>query len=137
MSEKHSGSYEYKNGKCFLIEPKVITDDMERFFESEEWKAQIAGDEILYASVNESLDKTIDDVIGKIEFKNRLDTFERLQKFATERGCSDSKYHRCSNKGHSQPPPCKRGDHTDCFYDCIDRAYEAFKRQDNAAVDFE
>lgn len=59
--------------------PKIrggISEEWEEFLK---WKAQIAGDELLYASVNESLDKIIDDVIGRDQFEKRLKIFERLR----------------------------------------------------------
>ena len=75
-TEKHAGSYELLHEEkltCIKLVEKNLSSEWEEFLQSNEWKAQIAGDELLYTSVNESLDKTIDEVIAAARaFVNKL-----------------------------------------------------------------
>jgi len=47
------------------------TEDMKVYFESEEWKAKIAGDDSLFHAANLSLDRTIE-LIVKEKFGAKL-----------------------------------------------------------------
>ena len=131
-SEKHAGSYELlheeEHLKCVKLVDKNVTPDWDEFLQSSEWKAQIAGDSLLYGSVDESLDKTIDYVIGRESFEKRLDTFKELMEYSSvDKGCGDDKYLECSSTGEKTPVPCKDfHSHLDCQYDCLDRSWVSF-----------
>lgn len=128
-TQKHAGSYEifYGPARCIKLVEKNLSSEWEEFLQSNEWKAQIAGDELLYTSVNESLDKTIDEVIGRDAFEKRMKTFEDLMEYSNvHRGCGDEKYLECSSTGKRTHVPCHAKSHLDCQYDCMDRAWVAF-----------
>lgn len=57
-----SGGYAHDIRGCFKIQQCEYTDEMKNYFCSKEWRAKIAGDDLLYKAVNQSLDKTIEQV---------------------------------------------------------------------------
>ena len=114
-----------------LIAAKDIDEETDDFLASDEWKAQIAGDELLYSAASTSLDMTIED-IGKEKFDARLKEFETLMALADERGCNSDEHQLCSSKG-KPVHNCKHGSQQeDCWFVCLDRAYDHYMDGDRA-----
>jgi len=77
-----SGSYDYISSKkkCILIKKAKLTPGMKEYFDSDDWKASMAGDFILYNAAVARLDYTIDTVVGREAFEERLKEFKKLSK---------------------------------------------------------
>ncbi len=65
-----------KEKKCVKIAKPNMTKDMTDYVESEEWRASTAGDRILHKVAIERLDYTIDHLIGRQLFEQRLKDFK-------------------------------------------------------------
>lgn len=81
---KNSGNYVQGGGegrrKCYksVSKQEGITKDIEMYLQSDEWKARTAADRLLHKSVLEAMDNTINNVIGRTKFQERLEKFEEL-----------------------------------------------------------
>ncbi len=66
--------------KCFksVSAHEGMTQELKDYVESNEWMAITAADRLLHKTANEAMDNTIDNVIGRDVFKERLVEFERL-----------------------------------------------------------
>ena len=83
---QNSGNYvqgggDLKKQQCFkTVSKKVgVTPEITDYLNSNEWKARSAGDKILHEAVMQALENTIDNVIGRERFEERLDKFKELQ----------------------------------------------------------
>lgn len=65
-----------KEQKCVKIAKPNMTKDMTDYLESEEWRASTAGDRLLHKVAIERLDYTIDHLIGRQLFEQRLKDFK-------------------------------------------------------------
>jgi hypothetical protein len=111
-----------ENGKCTYIWKSFVSHEMQRFFQSDQWKDQIRYDVALYQAANRSLDLTIDYVIGRPLFELHLRKYRRAQQRAQET-CLESAVFPCSEGGVYTPPNA-----TDCLWkdsgcgtDCLDQ----------------
>ena len=107
-----------KKKPCSYIFPSFVSPGMAEYFESEEWKRTIRGDQLLSDSVNESLDRTID-ALGRDLFTKKLNEFQVILKKA-QAHCEGRVRHLCSEGGERQD------NQTTCYiwgegcdYECI------------------
>jgi hypothetical protein len=110
------------NGKCTYIWKSFVSHEMQRFFQSDQWKDQIRYDLALYQAANRSLDLTIDNVIGRSLFEMHLSKYRKAQQRAREI-CLHSAVFPCSESGVYTTPNA-----TDCLWkdsgcgtDCLDQ----------------
>ena len=117
---RSSGSFSVgaKKKPCHYIFPSFVSPGMGDYFESKEWKRTIQGDKLLYDSVNESLDRTID-ALGRGLFMERLSEFRSILERA-QTHCRGRVRPLCSEGGERQD------NHTTCYiwgegcdYECI------------------
>ena len=98
-SRKTSGGYDFNavKNECFFMQKTEAIADLKQYLASDEWKASIAGDILLYKAVNLSLDKTID-LIGKEKFDTRMNKYLELKNVANDI-CGEAQCSRCSPTG--------------------------------------
>ena len=116
INKRVSGGYdkfynEDKDAFCVKTIKSRLSKSKQDYFQSAEWKARIAGDNLLYQSALKSLDLTIDQ-IGKEQFAERLETFEKLLE-EVQSACDRSECDYCTSSGKLQ----KRDDN--CGHRCI------------------
>ena len=116
---------------CHYIQPKKLTQDMKRYLNSTDWEKNVVWDRALYIAANQSLDLTIDTVIGRDRFQTFLTTFKSAQKVVKER-CSSEIKPPCSSsstttKGADGAVQKRAPEETNCLfldsacaYECID-----------------
>lgn len=97
VSYRQSGSYLEVQKKCVKIVKPQLTKDVEEFLNTDEWKAMIAGDTLLHKAANIALDRTIDNVIGRDTFVERLREYESLIELMKE--CGEECSSTCSTDG--------------------------------------
>mmetsp|Transcript_11404 Transcript_11404/g.17250 ORF Transcript_11404/g.17250 Transcript_11404/m.17250 type:complete len:187 (+) Transcript_11404:3-563(+) len=97
VSYRQSGSYLEIQQKCVKIVKPQLTNDVEDFLITDEWKAMNAADILLHRAANIALDRTIDDVIGRDTFLKRLREYETLIELMKE--CAEECSSTCSNAG--------------------------------------
>jgi hypothetical protein len=109
LKAKGNGGYDdaaTMNRTCQYIVPSFVSPGMEKFFSSKQWKDRIAGDELLYAAADRSLDLTID-ALGREEFKRNLVLFRKTLALA-EATCTNVRF-PCSESG-------ELNNRTDCLW---------------------
>ena len=84
LSAKQGGtSYDNMN-PCQRLQTSFVSPAMGQYFEGTEWQDVIRNDLVLYRAANQSLDRTIDHVVGRDRFEQRLSHFRALQHNAQE-----------------------------------------------------
>merc|ERR1711862_1062261 len=68
-----------KNNKCYFIKPSVTSPEIKEYLSSEDWKEKTKVISMLYKAVNETLDRTIQTVIGQSKFDEALSEHRYLQ----------------------------------------------------------
>jgi len=109
-SKKTSGNYDYnaRLNTCFQSVKSRPTEDMKVYFESKEWKAKIAGDDLLFHAANLSLNRTIE-MIGKEKFGAKLQEYNELKDIMFELcGSAVCSTNKCSLTGEvvKKNPKC-------------------------------
>lgn len=90
---------------------------MQEFFQSDTWRNQVAGDEVIYRAANASLDLTIER-LGRTRFETNLQRFRQAME-AVQEHCGNSPM-PCSPGGvRNKQPPCLWND-SGCGNACID-----------------
>ena len=93
-SSSSTGSSGYTLGlsgdECVKLIATFRTRNMDRYLQSDEWYAMNYGDYLLHAAANESLDRTIDHVIGRGRFQIAISDYrqwsERITRYCTDGG---------------------------------------------------
>jgi hypothetical protein len=122
VTRKQSGSYVYlpRKKKCVKSVKSQLTTELEQYLQSSEWKAITAGDSLLHRTALEALDHTIDNVIGRDTFQNRLSEYESMMELIQE---CDEKCLCCSEDGkYREPVSCRS---------CMDQARSKWKIERN------
>ena len=108
LSAKRSGSYDGGGGGCHLI-PSTTTTTMttrspewQAVLQSPEFQAMTAWDAVVHDLANRSLDKTIDETIGRSYFESVLAKFRRALVVAQET-CAATVVTPCSGGGLGIP----------------------------------
>eukprot|EP00543_Licmophora_paradoxa_P008376 CAMPEP_0202442388 /NCGR_PEP_ID=MMETSP1360-20130828/1835_1 /ASSEMBLY_ACC=CAM_ASM_000848 /TAXON_ID=515479 /ORGANISM="Licmophora paradoxa, Strain CCMP2313" /LENGTH=236 /DNA_ID=CAMNT_0049057739 /DNA_START=87 /DNA_END=797 /DNA_ORIENTATION=+ len=86
------------NQTCVYVQPSFVSPGMKEYFESEEWHTRIRGDTALYKAANASLDRTIDEVLGRQNFQTELRKFLKARRLAEET-CQDTVVWPCDASG--------------------------------------
>jgi len=113
--------------------PAHITSQLQAMWEAPDYRAQNAGDLLLYEAARQSLDRTIDEVIGRERFDAALREYRHLQQLV---------HHQCHNQVHL---PCSKdgvpqlevsaahcyiaGRDFGCGYPCVDAVVARAKQQ--------
>jgi hypothetical protein len=98
-----------KDNTCTYIWPSFVSDGMQAFFETEEWKEIIHWDSVLYQAANRSLDMTIDQ-LGRPEFEQQLAKYQHAKEIVHDR-CLPVTVFPCSAGGKFS-----RETATDCLW---------------------
>ena len=120
LDAKNSGGYDdgSHDGKCYYIQPSVVSPGMKAYFQSSRWKRIVHWDEVLYQAANLSLDMTIDR-LGREAFHDNLARFRQAQALARKR-CLPRQVFPCSSTGERiQKGLCLWKD-SGCGSDCLD-----------------
>jgi hypothetical protein len=123
LKAKSSGGFDggsFKD-KCFFIVPSFVSRGMREYFESHEWRERIKYDQDLYRAANRSLDRTIDETIGRDVFDKALGKFRHAQQLV-QLHCASTVKFPCSEGGEKRPineTDCLWGD-SGCGNACVD-----------------
>ena len=99
LSAKKSGSYDGGGGGgCHIIPKGEITAGMQEIIESKEFQSLIRWDRIAHQLANRSLDKTIDETIGRDKFNQVYTTYRHALQLAQER-CAPEVVAPCTGGG--------------------------------------
>lgn len=101
LTAKRGGGYDDGGGKrsCVRIPPHAdLTLGMTRYLESPQWTAKVQNDQLLFRVANRSLDRTIDETIGRPTFERQLERFLKAQRLAGKR-CVSRAVFPCDDKG--------------------------------------
>jgi hypothetical protein len=86
---------------CIYIHPTFITNGVEQYLQSEDWKRRVEGDELLYQAAYRSLDLTIEK-IGRAKVEKTLSKFQKLKDYAATK-CQGKVRSMCDDGGHPLP----------------------------------
>lgn len=118
LDAKGSGGYD---DYCYLITKSFVSHHMKEYFQSPQWHEKVKWDTLLYQAVNESLDLTIDQTLGRDAFNVNLEQFRSAQAKVRE-VCKGREVFPCTSDG-------KRNKNKDCLWkdsgcgkSCIDEA---------------
>ncbi|GAX13894.1 hypothetical protein FisN_5Lh207 [Fistulifera solaris] len=123
MPSKRNGSWYLSGNRCVSLAGAFLTPAITSFFESAEWKQTHVGDRLLYEVANKSLDRTIDELIGRPSFERDLAQFRDLRQ-QIENACQNETNFPCSQDGSPQLELAKANCYVrdfGCGYPCIDR----------------
>lgn len=103
---------------CTYIQPSVVSPELQQYFQSEEWMREKHGSNLLYATVNRSLDLTIAS-LDPTHFQDQLRRYKWALQQAQAR-CSSKVRYPCSAEGVVQEQhDCLLWD-SGCGNDCLD-----------------
>ena len=129
-SSNANGAGEYWNPpgskKCHHIQKSFVSPAVDDYLKSDEWYAKQYGDYLLLEVVNQSLDKTIDEVIGRPKFQHALNEFLQLKARANQQ-CGGTAIFPCGIDQSGKVVPqielskqnCYQND-WGCGYPCLD-----------------
>jgi Galactose-3-O-sulfotransferase len=129
LSAKGQGGYDDGGFRhqCTRIQKTVVTDGMRDFFQTPEWTNVVYWDEVLYRMANASLDKTIDETLGRARFEQQLQTFRSVLAVSRTR-CLETVIFPCSANGTRIPDnetDCLWRD-SGCGYHCLNQVAREF-----------
>lgn len=125
LSAKENGGYDAggsANG-CTWIVPSFVSEGMQAYFASKEWLEQIYWDYALYAAANASLDRTIEEVIGREIFDRDLQHYRHYQSVVAQE-CGPVAIFPCSRAGEKQTQTNCLWMDSACANDCVDSIAE-------------
>lgn len=131
MSSKRQGSWYLSGKRCVSLAGASITPAISSFLESPDWKLTHAGDKLLYQVANKSLDRTIDELIGRNLFEYNLVKFRSLRQ-EIENACQNHTHFPCNQDGSPQLELAKKNCYVrdfGCGYPCIDQYTSEIKQQ--------
>ncbi|KAI2497718.1 sulfotransferase family [Fragilaria crotonensis] len=121
LNAKTHGGYDdgmSRGGQCTFIQPPIVSPALVEYLESDEWMQDKRGSNLLYATVNRSLDLTIAS-LDPTQFQQQL----RRYKWALEQveaRCRNKVRFPCSAEGVKQERhDCLLWD-SGCGNDCLD-----------------
>jgi hypothetical protein len=123
LKAKGKGGFDDGGGRqenlCTYIWPSFVSEGMQAFFETEEWKEIIHWDSVLYQAANRSLDLTIDQ-LGRHEFEEQLAKYQHAKEIVHDR-CLPVTIFPCSAGGKlSHKTDCLWKD-SGCGMSCVDQ----------------
>eukprot|EP00545_Synedropsis_sp_CCMP1620_P014125 CAMPEP_0119015926 /NCGR_PEP_ID=MMETSP1176-20130426/11726_1 /TAXON_ID=265551 /ORGANISM="Synedropsis recta cf, Strain CCMP1620" /LENGTH=327 /DNA_ID=CAMNT_0006969251 /DNA_START=189 /DNA_END=1172 /DNA_ORIENTATION=- len=84
-------------GQCFEVPKSFVSNEMQSFLDSQQWKTIVKWDYVLYDRANQSLDATIDK-LGRLAVEKRVSRFKALQR-QVEKTCRPVTKFPCSVDG--------------------------------------
>jgi hypothetical protein len=123
LKAKGHGGYDDAGGRkeeiCTYIWPSFVSEGMQAFFQTEEWKEIIHWDSALYKAANRSLDLTIDQ-LGRPEFEQQLAKYQHAKEIVHDR-CLPGTVFPCSAGGElNRETDCLWKD-SGCGMRCMDQ----------------
>jgi hypothetical protein len=116
---KTSGTYEYFDKRCILIQKNNVTAEMKEWFQSAEFRNYIGGDMLMFKAAQESLDLTIQQ-LGRDVVDRALVRFQWAQKYAKIKCAAKTRF-PCTDDGkRNVKTDCIRTDNA-CGYVCLDQ----------------
>lgn len=128
MSSKTQQSWYLSHKRCIFLVGASVTPGIAAFFESDEWKLTHAGDRLLYQVANISLDRTIDEWIGRQSFEKKLFKFRSARQHV-ETMCRNQTHFPCSTNGTPQLELSQKNCYLrdfGCGYPCMDQYADQF-----------
>jgi hypothetical protein len=129
LSVKSARSYEFLPNKqaCSQLIPKVVTPEMEQFFQTEFWRNYTQADEVVYQAAKRSLELTID-ALGPDLVARELQLFRKAQAMAYDK-CAATTQFPCNEKGQDRrkQADCLHND-SGCGYKCLDEVAKKLKK---------
>lgn len=131
LKAKKNGGYDGGGSKegCVFIQPSnPLPQPISDYLKSPEWTEGVVWwDDLLYRTVNASLDATIDR-LGRSAFEQRLSQYQHAQRVVRDQ-CSDTAIFPCSETGEHRKPADTNCLHIDqgCGYPCIDEVANQLK----------
>lgn len=116
--------YGYKKDECHFQQKasSLSQQGVGQYFESNEWLNLNYADEILWRAANASLDKTIEETLGRHRFDAALQEYKRLKRVILDACPADF---GCNSHGKPLPVIEKCYDRDfGCGYECIDMALQ-------------
>lgn len=112
------------NQTCVYVQPAYVSPGMKAYFDSDKWKSRISGDTALYQAANASLDRTIEEVLGRDDFEVELYKYRKARELAQEK-CQDTVVWPCDAGGkmNKRTPGCLWHDSA-CGFMCLDSVGE-------------
>jgi hypothetical protein len=105
LDAKRGGGYDDGGGKksCVRIPPSrpsngELTPGIQEYLHSPEWRSRTYWDRILHRVANRSLDRTIDETIGRDAFERQLGRFRVARRVAVEK-CTSRAVFPCDEYG--------------------------------------
>lgn len=126
ISSKRSGSWYWNGKKCISLIKPFLTTGVASFLASNEWQDSHLGDHLLYKAANLSLDRTIDEAMGRSLFEQQLHTYMNMRRRVDE-SCQDAIHFPCNSGGTPQLAKARNSCYErdfGCGYDCIDRVVQ-------------
>jgi hypothetical protein len=122
--------------KCIPTVKSVISPTVQTYLESDAWRAANYGDYLLHAAANLSLDRTIEQVIGRETFARALHEYQQLRALEQAK-CAPQVEFPCSNDGMPQPDLSKKSCYLPyfdfgCGHACIDDIIKQQQQQKGA-----
>jgi hypothetical protein len=123
-SRYHFAKYAHNVIKCLPTVKSFVSPAVQKFLDSDEWRAMNYGDFLLHQAANLSLDLTIER-LGRDRFDRAMTTYRRLRALETVE-CAPHVKFPCSNEGQAQVKLSKRSCYLPlydfgCGYKCIDQ----------------
>jgi hypothetical protein len=115
---------------CLSTRQSYVTPVVERFLQSNQWRAMNYGDYVLYEVAKQSLNRTIYDTIGIGIFQAALQRYRILKQLEQEH-CAPNVQFPCSNEGVPQLNIAKENCYLyyydfGCGYPCIDSIIQQY-----------
>jgi hypothetical protein len=107
LDAKRGGGYDDGGGKksCVRIPQRPsynnsgrLTPAMQEYLRSPEWTSRIYWDQLLHRVANRSLDRTIDETIGRDAFERQLGRFQAARRVAVDK-CASRAVFPCDEQG--------------------------------------
>lgn len=120
LSAKQNGGFDdgLFAGTCHYIMPTFITPEIKKHLDSNVWTQYTQGDNLLYVTVNRSLDLTID-ALGREQFQMKVRQYQAALQFAQSK-CNNVTF-PCSQGGIlNNKHDCYLWD-SGCGYACLDK----------------
>ena len=113
-----------ERGRCKFVPKRTMGNKVQSFLKTTKWGDLNYGDDLLYQAVNASLDRTIDEVIGRATFDAAMAEFQKAKSLAREK--CPTPILACSSNGTFIPRPerdkCYKED-AGCGYRCLDKIF--------------
>lgn len=122
-----------KKGQCIQPRKEPMSVGVRAYLNSPEWLAMNYADELLHRAAHASLNRTIDEVIGRSRFDLALLEYQRL-KTHVERFCGPTLGTGCTKDGTPITELCYDRDFG-CGYPCIDRAVRKYREQKTLKIE--